>query len=1198
MNQEGNIIMVCANLLIIGSLAQLSPSADPLPIPVSGLVVDASQKPVVGADLWLTRATRAEDDPKSGMELFWAARASSDDQEHTSAFAHARSDSEGRFRLEVPTEIAARPAHVALVVWAVSPGSRISSRRLPRVLRPDDPPIRLTLGPAAQSELTIFGPDGQAIAGAKVVPSCIQEMPIPNAMGERLAGTTDLKGRVILAGVPRDALCEVRVDAPGLGTQRIALGGEKETIVTLAPVGCIKGRLVAPEGDTQGLVGVTIRVRSRVGGFDGSGRSSEALVSCDPSGQFEVPALAAGIVTFDLIFDRDKGVPLRGELTQRLVLRVGSKAEVMIPLRPSVRVSGIVREKGSGRPIAGVKLLINGRFGGDRCAVSNAQGKYTAFVRREVNQPFGWPIRIPRPFYQPTNAPEAPQSMPPRGVNAFSLPTMELARGVDLAGTVIDEAGKPVADAEVEAISGSSAIVARSNSAGVFVLAGVDPLAELKITARASEMKSGPPQTLRAEDTRGGPLALKVRKGQAGLLGGRVVDPSRRPIAGASVWIWRMVHQDGRVFLREPVTGQDGTIVLRTGADGRYRVSHPLPLGDEYVADAEALGRFSAHSASLMWTGPSQAIPDLVLTGLKTVAGQVVDRQGQPIAGVTVRQSGDGPLRTETRTDARGQFQLPGVIEGPVIMFASKEGYRLGAQIAESDSSSIKVTLTRAGDPPAISYRTLDSPLPITAEKALARRVFEPYAERVLAVGKYPEKYRVMVDAVQIDPAAVVERLESIKLTEALHLNLARVQLAEALAKENLDEALAQAEAGTDADTRAWCYLGICDVLRDLAKPRLRELTDQALLNARAMKSPADRVMFFGRIADKLIDLGDKERARRLLAETEELARPTVKGIKAGGYNLGIAAEALARLDLPAALKMIDDLAREAKKNDKVDRAYVFVRIYGAMAYKIAADAPADAERVLERFKSLDPTNYDGSVVAACWKMANIDPDRAERIAKTMMNAESIELKPYALGLIAGKLAATDRDKTRARRLLDEAYDELDRLAETGRTSPMYTNATVAGALLPVVEQVAPDRLPEFLARTLMLREPRRDDSDEASSVHNTAMLAMLIGRYDRDLAARLLRPALAQLETIRGRSTPDYISFRVLAALATIDPRQAVERIEAMPDDPSPGTSSDTPKNMARTWVAQLLARHGKDRWQRVYEYFVYLWTPDQRYL
>ena len=67
---------------------------------------------------------------------------------------------------------------------------------------------------------------------------------------------------------------------------------------------------------------------------------------------------------------------------------------------------------------------------------------------------------------------------------------------------------------------------------------------------------------------------------------------------------------------------------------------------------------------------------------------------------------------------------------------------------------------------------------------------------RVLIAGKGPEKYRLMAEAVQIDPAAVIERLESIKLTASEYRNMVRVQLVEALARENLDEALAQAESG------------------------------------------------------------------------------------------------------------------------------------------------------------------------------------------------------------------------------------------------------------------------------------------------------------------------------------------------------------------------------------------------------------------
>ena len=93
--------------------------------------------------------------------------------------------------------------------------------------------------------------------------------------------------------------------------------------------------------------------------------------------------------------------------------------------------------------------------------------------------------------------------------------------------------------------------------------------------------------------------------------------------------------------------------------------------------------------------------------------------------------------------------------------------------------------------------------------------------------------------------------------------------------------------------------------------------------------------------------------------------------------------------------------------------------------------------------------------------------------------------------------------------------------------------------------------LPEFLARTLSLRERWLDTGNGVYQADEIAALEMMIARYDRNLAARLLRPQIEQLGALRSLTTQDFISFRVLAALATIDPRQAVERIEKLPDDP-----------------------------------------------
>ena len=58
------------------------------------------------------------------------------------------------------------------------------------------------------------------------------------------------------------------------------------------------------------------------------------------------------------------------------------------------------------------------------------------------------------------------------------------------------------------------------------------------------------------------------------------------------------------------------------------------------------------------------------------MAGRVVDREGQPVAGATVFQSGDSPARTEAETGADGRFALNGVVARPTFLFARKPGYR------------------------------------------------------------------------------------------------------------------------------------------------------------------------------------------------------------------------------------------------------------------------------------------------------------------------------------------------------------------------------------------------------------------------------------------------------------------------------------------------------------------------------------------
>ena len=111
----------------------------------------------------------------------------------------------------------------------------------------------------------------------------------------------------------------------------------------------------------------------------------------------------------------------------------------------------------------------------------------------------------------------------------------------------------------------------------------------------------------------------------------------------------------------------------------------------------------------------------------------------------------------------------------------------------------------------------------------------------------------------------------------------------------------------------------------------------------------------------------------------------------------------------------------------------------------------------------------------------------------------------------------------------------------------------------------------------------------------NAALVAM-VARYDRQLASRLLEPELREVGNHPIRSgRGDFATANVLAALALIDPQQAVERVLALPDDTGAGTDPMTTKNWARMEVAKVLAVHGADRWRLVCARLLSLWTPDQ---
>jgi hypothetical protein len=242
-------------------------------------------------------------------------------------------------------------------------------------------------------------------------------------------------------------------------------------------------------------------------------------------------------------------------------------------------------------------------------------------------------------------------------------------------------------------------------------------------------------------------------------------------------------------------------------------------------------------------------------------------------------------------------------------------------------------------------------------------------------------------------------------------------------------------------------------------------------------------------------------------------------------------------------------------------------------------------------FALVRPANE--SIVAVCTKMAAKDLTRARRISE-MITPGEIEKKPFSLGLMAQALAASD--KSAALHLLDEAFTELERLRARGRTSQFASISGVAGGLLPVVEQVDPSRLAEFLARALALRPPQGGLSERTFLPEQPAMLAIMVARYDRRLAAQVIQPDLENLgKPLLSYGGVDLRTRRTLCAEVVIDPHKAIDQIESLPDRPNTLYGSAITRNEILIDAAKLLSLHRDDRWRHVYERYLLLWTPDQ---
>ncbi|HEV3023833.1 MAG TPA: hypothetical protein VGX76_15265, partial [Pirellulales bacterium] len=403
-----------------------------------------------------------------------------------------------------------------------------------------------------------------------------------------------------------------------------------------------------------------------------------------------------------------------------------------------------------------------------------------------------------------------------------------------------------------------------------------------------------------------------------------------------------------------------------------------------------------------------------------------------------------------------------------------------------------------------------------------------------------------------------------------------RGRIAKGLFRESPDDALAVVESIHDPDRRFRAYIDLAGLTEPSQHLQKRELLEQAQLLIASTNQANLRAVWIYCVADGLLDLGEIDRAKTLLDEARSIAAALPRAGN-GGDARGYVAQALARIDLPSALELVQDL-----EEDKAFDAF-----HGKIAFRIAKAQPAQSQRVLGMVR--DECRRGSWAIRVCYRMADADPERARRIADEIINPY---LRAYALGLMAK--AWSGSDKRRAQGWLDEAFELLADVVEAGeeRIGGPQPAAGVAAALLSVAELIDARLVRERLWRTLAFRRSDDVPPGRRHAEDLTSTLALLLARFDRDVARQLLDPFLNRLRLngLAELSAYDRNSFWIDAAVA-IDPNWAVELLDELAAN---AVDSDERLTRSRKQLAWGLARRPEKNVREFLAQWFNQWVPD----
>jgi len=1016
---------------------------------------------------------------------------------------------DGSFALELPRAWIDRASgFLPLQVFAYLEGYGLATQTWDVGDVPAGARFELRLASAASTRVRFVDADGRAVAGARAWVETLSDperiqFRMPAAWWRDHASITDADGWATLP-VAAEKMQRVAVESETLDYQSFfpskpsddAVASELQVLSTAQRALAIEAPL--PPGSTVRIETFQTHDHSPsyIAHFENEHTATEHLLTV-------LVPLEHPIVSIATV---DASALAYGDV------QVGAGSEPLrLVRRPTYRVTGRTVDKVSAEPVPGVVLVL-------RAAWPWHQGRVTSgpdgrFAFDCASPGFSIEAMHGSEGYAHDITPFGVTGKRPTDGSGLDLGDVPVAPVWTAQGVVMGPNGKPVAGAWVFARFALPERMGRrwvslstiTDASGRYELRGARESTELDVSARFGECCAN------ASQSPGEPIELVLAPALCAR--GMVRDTSGKAVPGLELQLWSASP--------ERVTGGEKQVVLggassfRTSADGSFASPGGLDPKQTYclVWDDARIEK----GRSDWFTGAAFARGvDLTLPALATVYGKLLAADGAPLSGVEVRLRRGSASAVSS---ADGSFELAGAsAAGDVLVARTPDGAsRVQWVDAANDSLEWRLDAEAALEKPLAQAPAHDR----QRELALAVELLEPEVRAAVDAKDESRILRAVEQLAWADPALVLDRVEAGLFETPWMRDFALSYVADALRVEAPQEALAVASRLERGMSRALSELKSAERL-----DRPAELEQLALVRAeaRGIDPPEHRAVVLARLADRLLDLGEREAALDVLDEARKVA-DSLPREDWPGYARCCVGEILARVDRAAGRALVDSLATA---NDRGRHLF-------NTAHELAASDPAACQALIEEQEGKSTTwTVDRYIARIAHRMAPVDLPRARALAARY------DRTGFADGMIA--LALVDTDPMQARASLEQAFKRAEQCAK-GSTTWREHPLAGAAALLPVAERVDPTNLRSYVARALAVRRPAQSDPFHGSEAvwSEDATLAFYLARWEPEHARRVLAPAVDAARQVRG-SQATYDWDAVWAALVAVDPEWAAQ--------------------------------------------------------